>query len=109
MKTLVADIGGTNSRLAIAITSRQDKEITLKNIHKFRNSDFNNFDEVITHKRIDAIYIPLANEEHTEPALKAIRSKKHLLIEKPMAIKSSEVELLISEAKKNNVKKYFVF
>ena len=47
MKTLVADIGGTNSRLAIAITSRQDKEITLKNIHKFRNSDFNNFDEVI--------------------------------------------------------------
>ena len=47
MKTLVADIGGTNSRLAIAITSIQDKEITLKNIHKFRNSDFNNFDEVI--------------------------------------------------------------
>jgi len=47
LKTLVADIGGTNSRLAIAITSRQDKEITLKNIHKFRNSDFNNFDEVI--------------------------------------------------------------
>ena len=47
MKTLVADIGGTNSRLAIAIASRKDKEITLKNIHKFRNSDFNNFDEVI--------------------------------------------------------------
>ena len=47
MKTLVADIGGTNSRLAVAKTSRTDKEITLENIQKFRNSDFNNFDEVI--------------------------------------------------------------
>ena len=47
MKTLVADIGGTNSRLAVAKTSRKDKEITLENIQKFRNSDFNNFDEVI--------------------------------------------------------------
>ena len=47
MKTLVADIGGTNSRLAVAKTSSKDKKITLENIQKFRNSDFNNFDEVI--------------------------------------------------------------
>ncbi len=47
MKTLVADIGGTNSRLAVAHKSRTDNEITLKNVQKFRNSDFNNFDEVI--------------------------------------------------------------
>ena len=47
MKTLVADIGGTNSRLAVANTSRKDSEITLENVQKFRNSDFNNFDEVI--------------------------------------------------------------
>ena len=47
MKTLVADIGGTNSRLAVAITSKRDREIILKNIQKFKNSDFNNFEEVI--------------------------------------------------------------
>ena len=47
MKTLVADIGGTNSRLAVAMTSRTDNEITLENVQKFRNSDFNNFEEVI--------------------------------------------------------------
>ena len=47
MKTLVADIGGTNSRLAVAKTSRTEKEIVLENIQKFRNSDFNNFDTVI--------------------------------------------------------------
>ena len=47
MKTLVADIGGTNSRLAVALTSRVNKEITLDNVQKFRNADFNDFNEVI--------------------------------------------------------------
>ena len=47
MKTLVADIGGTNSRLAVALTSRTDKEIILKNVQKFRNADFNGFEEVL--------------------------------------------------------------
>ena len=47
MKTLVADIGGTNSRLAVALTSRANKEITLDNVQKFRNADFNDFNEVI--------------------------------------------------------------
>ena len=47
MKTLVADIGGTNSRLAVAVTSKKDREITLENIQKFKNSDFNNFEQVI--------------------------------------------------------------
>jgi len=93
----------------IAIASRREgaaKECLIKYFPALEDQvqTYDNFDEVITHKRIDAIYIPLANEDHTEQALKAIRSKKHLLIEKPMAIKSSEVKLLISEAKKNNVK-----
>ena len=47
MKTLVADIGGTNSRLAVALTSRTDKEIILNNVQKFKNADFNDFEEVI--------------------------------------------------------------
>jgi len=65
---------------------------------------FNGFDSVINHPKINAIYIPLSNEDHTPTALKAIRSKKHVLVEKPMAIKTSDVELLIGEAKKFDVK-----
>ena len=63
------------------------------------------FDSIINNKEIDAIYIPLSNEEHTETAMKAINNNKNVLIEKPMAIKSKEVQLLIDAAKKNNVKK----
>ena len=61
------------------------------------------FDEVINHPDINAIYIPLANEEHTEVALKSIAQKKHVLIEKPMALTKQEVESITKAAKDNNV------
>jgi len=61
------------------------------------------FDEVIQHPDINAIYIPLANEEHTEVALKAIQHKKHVLIEKPMALTKDEVVQITNAAKKHEV------
>jgi D-xylose 1-dehydrogenase (NADP+, D-xylono-1,5-lactone-forming) len=93
----------------IAIGSRRSgasKECLIKHLPKYEDkvSCFDGFDQVINHEKVDAIYIPLANEEHTEVALKVIRAKKHVLIEKPMAIKTEEVKLLIEEASKNNVK-----
>ena len=93
----------------IAIGSRRRgaaKACLLKHLPESEDkvSCFDGLDQVITHNNVDAIYIPLANEEHTEIALKAIREKKHVLIEKPMAIKSEEVKILIEEAAKNNVK-----
>ena len=93
----------------IAIGSRRSgaaKECLLKNLPEYEDkvSCFDGLDPVIHHDKIDAIYIPLANEEHTEVALNAIRARKHVLIEKPMAIKSAEVKLLTEEALKNNVK-----
>jgi len=92
----------------IAIGSRRKgaaKDCLLKHLPEAEDkvSCFDGLDQVINHESVDAIYIPLANEEHTEVTLKAIRAKKHVLIEKPMAIKSEEVRILIEEAKKNNV------
>ena len=93
----------------IAIGSRRagaSRECLLKHLPDYEDkvSCFDGFDQVVNHKKVDAIYIPLANEEHTEVALKAIRAGKHVLIEKPMAIKTREVEELIREASKNNIK-----
>ena len=93
----------------VAIGSRRRgaaKDCLLKYLPESEDkvSCFDGLDQIITHNNVDAIYIPLANEEHTEVALKAIRAKKHVLIEKPMAIKSEEVKILIEEAKKNNIK-----
>jgi xylose dehydrogenase (NAD/NADP) len=77
-------------------------------IHQYAKDPSNikasqNFDEVILHPDIDAIYIPLANEEHTDVALKAIQHKKHVLIEKPMALTQKEVVQITNAAKDNKV------
>ena len=92
----------------VAIGSRRPgaaKECLLKHAPDLEDQVqcFDGLDQVINHERVDAIYIPLANEEHVPTALKAIRAKKHVLIEKPMALKSQEVKMLFDEAKKHQV------
>jgi xylose dehydrogenase (NAD/NADP) len=107
-KLIPAIINSKQGKL-VAIGSRR-KNAAEECVKKYAEKHINKiechtgFDSIIDNKEIDAIYIPLSNEEHTETALKAIRNKKHVLVEKPMAIKSKEVQHLVDEAKKNNVK-----
>ena len=93
----------------IAIGSRRKgaaKDSLLKHAPHLEDTvqTFDGFDQIVNHRHIDSIYIPLANEEHVDISLKCIRAKKNVLIEKPMALKSSEVQILFDEAKKFNVK-----
>ena len=52
---------------------------------------------------IQAIYLPLANEEHAEWALRAIAAGKHVLIEKPLAIRAADVDAIEAAAKAQGV------
>ena len=52
---------------------------------------------------IDAIYLPMANDEHAEWALKAIAKGKHVLIEKPMALTLDDIEAICAAAKQHHV------
>ena len=61
-------------------------------------------DALINDPNVEAIYCPMANEEHAEWALKAINAGKHVLIEKPMATTLEDIEAIEAAAKKNNVK-----
>ncbi|MBF6571429.1 MAG: Gfo/Idh/MocA family oxidoreductase [Candidatus Binataceae bacterium] len=52
----------------------------------------NTYAEVISHPRLDAIYIPLPNSMHCEWSLRALRAGKHVLCEKPIACNAREAE-----------------
>ena len=65
---------------------------------------YDDLDALIDDKNIDAIYCPMANEEHAEWAIKAINAGKHVLIEKPMATSLKDIEAIETAAKKANVK-----
>jgi xylose dehydrogenase (NAD/NADP) len=65
---------------------------------------YDDMDALIHDKNVDAIYCPMANNEHAEWALKAINVGKHVLIEKPMALTVADIEAIEAAAIKNNVK-----
>ena len=64
---------------------------------------FDSPDLLLNHPNIDAIYLPMANEEHTEWAIKAIQQGKHVLIEKPMALSVADIDAIAAAAKLHNV------
>lgn len=52
---------------------------------------------------IDAIHLPLANHEHAEWVLRAIAAGKHVLCEKPMALKAADIAAIEKAALEKNV------
>lgn len=111
-RLLPAIIEAPNSQL-VAIASRRAgaAKATLEkyapkvqNVYLDNIKCYDNLDSLIADKNVEAIYCPMANEEHAEWAIKAINAGKHILIEKPMATKVSDITAIETAAKKNNVK-----
>lgn len=46
--------------------------------------------------QIDAVYIPLPNHLHVEWTLRALQSGKHVLTEKPIALRADEIDQIIA-------------
>lgn len=53
---------------------------------------------------IDAVYVATPNPLHAEHAITAARSKKHIIVEKPMAMSLAECDAMNEAADKNGVK-----
>jgi D-xylose 1-dehydrogenase (NADP+, D-xylono-1,5-lactone-forming) len=107
-RLLPAIIEAPNSQL-VAIASRRAgaAKATLEKYAPNYTGNVACYDDLgalINDKNIDAIYCPMANEEHAEWAIKAINAGKHVLIEKPMATTLKDIEAIEAAANKASVK-----
>jgi predicted dehydrogenase len=65
---------------------------------------YDSLDDLINADNIDAIYIPVANQEHAAWTLRAIAAGKHVLCEKPMALTVTDIEAIERAAHQHKVK-----
>jgi len=64
---------------------------------------FGSYEEMLASDAIDAVYIPLPTSQHVEWSIKAADAGKHVLCEKPIALKSAEIDSLIAARDRNKV------
>ncbi len=57
---------------------------------------YDSYDALLADPEVEAVYIPLPNHLHVGWTLKAIRAGKHVLTEKPIAQKATEIDTLIA-------------
>ena len=61
------------------------------------------YEELLASTEIDAVYIPLPTSDHAEWAIKAADAGKHVLCEKPIALKAEEIDAIIAARDRNGV------
>jgi predicted dehydrogenase len=106
-RLLPAIVEAANARL-VAIASRRPGAAaqTLAQFaphHQQNVQTYHNLEALLDDAEVDAVYLPLANHEHAEWALRAIVHSKHVLCEKPMALTVADIEAIKAAAIKHKV------
>jgi predicted dehydrogenase len=64
---------------------------------------YDNLDALLSDTGVQAVYLPMANKEHAEWALRVIDHGKHLLCEKPMALTVEDIDAISTAARQHKV------
>lgn len=76
---------------------KQDK-IKSKNIKAY-----NSFDELLNDDKVDIVIVAIPNDLHKPVSIECMKSGKHVICEKPVALNMDELEEMIECSKENNV------
>lgn len=64
---------------------------------------YGSYDAVLDNPDVDAVYVPLPTSLHLRWAVLAAQKKKHLLLEKPVALNVGELDKILEACESNGV------
>ncbi len=107
-RLLPAIMSASNAEL-VAIASRRPGAAKAT-LEKYALGDsaavrcYDDLADLIADPNVQAIYCPMANEEHAKWAMLAMAAGKHCLVEKPMATKLEDIVAMVVAAERQQVK-----
>ena len=71
---------------------------------EFKAEVYDSVEEMCKSPNVDAVYIATPHEFHAQHTIVALKNRKHVIVEKPMAISIAEAEAMNAAAEENGVK-----
>lgn len=97
-ETVVEDLARSGAGAPVAVFSRSRANADAFAARHGIPLATDSFDELIDSPSVEAVHIATPFTTHVELALAAMRAGKHVLVEKPVATRAADVELLFEEA-----------
>jgi predicted dehydrogenase len=94
-----------NSEMTALVTGDVLKAKELAQIYGISKTyTYEQYDEMLKSGEVDAVYLALPNDMHTDYSVRTLEAGIHLLLEKPMAPTEAECQAMIDASKKGGAK-----
>lgn len=91
-----------SERVDLVAMGSRDPEKAKEGATRYGISTWGTYDDVVSSKEVEAIYVSLPNTLHEEWTVKALEAGKHVICEKPAALSYASAKRMVTAAKKSN-------
>src|SRR6478672_11503741 len=92
-----------NSELRSVVSSDEEKRAKVTRQYRLKESySYDEYEQAL--ENVDAVYIALPNQLHSEYTVRSPKAGNHVLCEKPMAVTEHECEAMIDAPRSHAVK-----
>jgi predicted dehydrogenase len=102
-KQFSRDVASSQQARVVAVASRSADTAAAFAVAQRIGRHHGSYEALLSDDEIDAVYVPLPNSLHAEWAIKAAEAGKHVLCEKPLALRRDEAGSMFDAAKRHGV------